>query len=328
MVVLVFCLAVGPTLKRKSLSLPSLSLFPPFSLSLPLLLPLPLPLSLPLPLPLPLSLSLLSLYRVAREGLTMAARDWDFLSLFVLFAVPATQPHGRPPMQHGRVGGVAVRQQLRGVDQLILWQLLTKEEVHQSTHALHGLMKDGREPREERGEGVAPDFGGRLLEGGERQKNGGSGELHGVAQRVQHAEPALDQRVWADSLQDVGIVRILLGEGVEVGQAVGGVEVAEEGEGEGVHESAPLGGQTAVLPPAQAELAQRLPQLGGWEEKNAGPQPDLEEHVDELVGEHGAQAELQGVQGRGEEDISHREQVSGDGLPGLLTQFWARPQDE
>ena len=48
-------------------------------------------------------------------------------------------------------------------------------------------------------DGVYPS----LLEGWEGGEGRDVGQLHGVPQSVQHAVPALDQRVGRDSLQDL-----------------------------------------------------------------------------------------------------------------------------
>ena len=101
-----------------------------------------------------------------------------------------------------------------------------------------------------------------------------------------------------------------------------GVEVDHHLQREGVHESAPLAGQAAMVAPAKTQLSQRLPEVRGGEEGGAGTQPRLKENVDELIGEPGGQVGG-GGEGRGEEGVSHTEEVFGDGFPGRLGQLAA-----
>ena len=244
-------------------------------------------------------------------------------ALLVLSAVLPPQAMGGGAVGDGRGGGRALRRRVH----LIPQSVLAKEEVDEPGHAPHHLVEDLWK-FEEGGNRSVHGLTGCLLERRQSSKHRGIGHLHRVAQGVEHPEPALDQGRGLDALQDLRIVHVLLGQVPEVGQVAGRVEVAGEGEGEGEHELAPLLGQAGVVPPVQAQLPEGLPEARRGEEHDAGSQPCLEQHMDQQVREHGAQAGPRDLHRRREEGVSHCEQVSGDGLPGLLRELGTRPHED
>ena len=175
-----------------------------------------------------------------------------------------------------------------------------EEEVHQGGHAPHGFQED----LGEFGEAVVVRrrcVG--LLKSRLTGDPVGVRYLDGVAQRVQHAKPALHQcvsRKLADYPTEAAV--LFRQTGRQVAQVLGRVQVSDDVVRQRVHELVPALDHAAIVPPSGAEVSERLPEVWRGKAVDARLQPRLEEDVDQRLREQPPEAV--GITGGRENQVS------------------------
>ena len=165
---------------------------------------------------------------------------------------------------------------------LLSWKLMTKKQIYQCCYSLHSLKKDLWKFCQAAGNGFQLAFfkvSCCFLESRRVGDDIRVGDFNRVAQRMQHAKPALHKSVAWHISKNLLKINIFLGEGSEVGEVLWCVEVRNDMEREGERELVPLLHNMAVVTPVTAQLSERLPEVWGGEAADTRMKPCLKEHM-------------------------------------------------